>query len=388
MPLANDKIFYDQEETCPVCQKTFNARKVRRSMCMVSKRDTDFCVTYQNVNPNLYSVWVCPHCGYAASDAAFAEVTPGDQQKLAKGLAEMGYAGIDFSGERDAKKAVAAYERAVKCAEIRGSKNSVFASLYLRTAWLYRAEHDPKEAELVKKALEAYEKAFNSEPMPIGKMSEVAVTYLIGELHRRVGNPAKAVQWFSQVVSNPKARMEPQMLQLARDGWQDSRDAAKKQPAEPKGTAAAGEAGAAGQEGAAKPVTAPPAAKPAVAFVSTQPAQTPPAPVPSGPKLRAKVVSVLTIYADQAEWLKKVSSATRVGKKRLDSQAIVRALLDSVIHVEPKLLKGHTEEEMLGLFKAVQAGRPAQPAGAARGAIATKTAAQAREASKVAGGTA
>ncbi|MHB8758090.1 MAG: DUF2225 domain-containing protein, partial [Bacillota bacterium] len=76
----NDKIFYDQEETCPVCQKKFNARKVRRSMCMVSKRDTDFCVTYQNVNPNLYSIWVCPHCGYAASDAAFAEVSPGDQQ--------------------------------------------------------------------------------------------------------------------------------------------------------------------------------------------------------------------------------------------------------------------------------------------------------------------
>ncbi|MHB0885699.1 MAG: DUF2225 domain-containing protein [Bacillota bacterium] len=381
----NDKIFYDQEETCPVCQKKFNARKVRRSMCMVSKRDTDFCVTYQNVNPNLYSIWVCPHCGYAASDAAFAEVSPGDQQKLAKGLAEMGYAGIDFSGERDTKKAVVAYERAVKCAEIRGAKNSVFASLYLRTAWLYRAEHDPKEAEFVQKALEAYEKAFNSESMPIGKMSEVAVSYLIGELCRRLGNPAKAVQWFSQVVSNPKARMEPQMLQLARDGWQESRGAAKNRPP----TADGGPAAEAAPAAPTKPAeAAPPAAKPVVAFVSTQSAQAPAPPAVAGPKMRAKVVSVLTIYADQAEWLKKVSSATRVGKKRLDPQAIVRALLDSVIHVEPKLLKGQTEQEMLGLFKAIQAGRPAQPTGAARAAAAAKAAAQPHDASKAAGGTA
>lgn len=403
--LANDKLFYDQEETCPVCQKKFTARKVRRSMCIVSRRDTDFCVIYQNVNPNLYSIFVCPHCGYAAADTTFAEVSPEDREKLANGLAELGYAGIDFSGERDVKKGIAAYERAVRCAEMRGAKDSVFASLYLRIAWLYRSEQDAREVEFVQKALDAYDKAFNSEPMPIGKMSEIALTYLIGELYRRTGNPAKAVQWYSQVVSNPKARMEPQILQLARDGWQDSRQLAKTRPQPAAGGAAGapapiqaqaqarsgGAAAIQGQAAAAQGETAQTAAKPVVAFVSTKPAQLPAPPAQAGPKLRAKVVSVLTLYADQTEWLKKVSQATRVGKRRLDPQAIIRALIDSVIDVEPKLLKAETEEQMLALFKTVRAGLAQAPAGGRSMGVAPRSAAtpvtQAGDTAKAAGGT-
>jgi len=346
-------------------------RKVRRSMCVVSRRETDFSVVYQNVNPNLYSVWVCPHCGYAASDTVFAEVSPGEQEKLAKGLAELGYAGIDFSGERDLKKGIAAYERAIKCAAIRGAKSSLFAGLYLRLAWLLRSAQDPREKDYLRKALEAYEKAFNSEPMPIGKMSEVALTYLIGELYRRTGNPAKAVLWYSQVVSNPRARMEPQILQLARDGWQESREAAKARAREGEPpTAPADEGSGAAEDGSGTAQAGP---KPVVSFISSQPAQPPAAP-PQGPKPRAKMVSVITLYADQHEWLKKVSQATRVGKKRLDPQAIVRALLDSVIDIEPKLFKVGTEEELRDMFRNMRVGRGSGPVAAGTRVTARSTA--------------
>ncbi len=372
-----DKIFYEQEENCPICQKKFTVRKVRRSMCVVSRRDSDFCVIYQSTNPNLYSVWVCPHCGYAAPDATFAEVTPSEAERLAKGLAEQGYLGIDFSGERDVAKGITAFEQAVRCLEMRGGKNSAFASLYLRMAWLYRSLGDPKEFEYIAKALDRYEKAYNSEPMPLGKMSEVTVTYLIGELYRRTGNAAKAVLWFSQVVSNPKARMEPQILQLARDGWQTSREETKKsqkaategpEAAPGDGTAPSGTgpgatpaAGDGGQEASPKPT---------IKFVESKPAAPPPnvqalPGVPqNGAKPRPKVVSVITLFADQVEWLKKVSLATKIGKKRLDSQAIVRAILDSVTDVEPKLLKCETEEQMAGMFRTIRkTGAPPAAAG-------------------------
>lgn len=386
--MADSKLFYDQEETCPVCQKKFSVRKVRRSMCVVSRRETDFSVVYQNVNPNLYSVWVCPHCGYAAPENNFAEITPVDQQGLAKGLAEQGYLGIDFSGERDVTKGIAAFQQAIKCTAWKGARASAFASLYLRLAWLYRSASDPKESEYIAKALESYEKAYNTEPMPIGKMSEVAITYLIGELCRRTGNMQKAVLWYSQVVGNPKARMEPQILQMARDGWQTSREAARKQPqdagAQAPGAAGDGSAQSPGVAGSpvstdgSGPAVGP---KPVIAFVSStnQEAAKVPAPEtapPQGPmqRVRAKVVSVITLYADQAEWLKKVSLATKVGKKRVDSQGIVRAVLDSIIDIDPKLLKCETEEEMAARFKAIRKGSQSPAAAASAAGAAHKTA--------------
>ncbi|HEY3315407.1 MAG TPA: DUF2225 domain-containing protein [Bacillota bacterium] len=375
--MADSKLFYDQEETCPVCQKKFSVRKVRRSMCAVSRRDTDFSVTYQNVNPNIYSVWVCPHCGYAASESNFAEISPPDQERLERGLAEQGYLGIDFSGERDVQKGITAFLQAIKCTEMKGARASAFASLYLRLAWLYRSTGDPREAECLAKSLENYEKAYNTEPMPIGKMSEVAITYLIGELHRRTGNMPKAVLWYSQVVGNPKARMEPQILQLARDGWQSSREAARKQPQGPAAQAAGAAQGAAGsaagsESGAADAGKAE-VSKPVIAFISTankEAAKVPAAEAPpaQGPfqRARAKVVSVITLYADQAEWLKKVSLATKVGKKRVDSQGIVRAVLDSVLDIDPRLLKCETEEDMAARFKLIRKGGQAPSEAAAK----------------------
>ena len=103
------------------------------------------------------------------------------------------------------------------------------ASLTLRLAWLYREkEMVAEEQDMLQKAIDAYKAAFLKEKMPIGgNLSEVTLTYLIGELLRRVGNLDEALSYLGRVVSNPQAKNEKRILDLAREAWHAARDAKK-----------------------------------------------------------------------------------------------------------------------------------------------------------------
>ena len=102
------------------------------------------------------------------------------------------------------------------------------ASLTLRLAWLYREKQMvAEEQEMLQKAIDAYKAAFMKEKMPIGNLSEVTLTYLIGELLRRVGNFEEALSYLGRVVSNPQAKNEKRILDLAREAWHEARDGKK-----------------------------------------------------------------------------------------------------------------------------------------------------------------
>ena len=85
---------------------------------------------------------------------------------------------------------------------------------------------------MLRKAIEAYKAAFLKEKMPIGNLSEVTLTYLIGELLRRVGETEEALSYLGRVVSNPQAKNEKRILDLAREAWHEARDAKKTPGAE------------------------------------------------------------------------------------------------------------------------------------------------------------
>ncbi len=216
---------YNEDVTCALCGKKFTVTKVRMSRLRVAGRDTDFNVTYEGLDPNYYTVWVCPHCGYAAPESAFTELNQAQKEAL---LAWLGgrKPTVDFSGVRTWDTAMAAFKLAIFQAQKRGARPSVVAGLCLRAAWLCRAAGDATEAHFLKAALDNYIVAYDKEEFPIGKMTERGLQYLLGELYLRVGRPQEAVGWFARVVED-RSGEEPQIVNMAREGWHRAKEVLK-----------------------------------------------------------------------------------------------------------------------------------------------------------------
>lgn len=214
---------YEAERTCPVCENAFNVTKVRSRLITV-KQDSDFCMHYRDVNPYYYSVWVCPHCGYAAQEAEFSALTGTAVELIKKFLAGRAVS-VDFGGVRTREQAIATFKLAIFFAGLIKLSNSKLAGLYLRLGWLYREGEQPEEERLaLLKAAELYDLAMTKERFPIGGMSELNLMYLVGELLRRTGQAEKSLMYFNRVVSNPQAKMEKRLMDMAREAWHEARE--------------------------------------------------------------------------------------------------------------------------------------------------------------------
>jgi hypothetical protein len=211
-------VLYRKEVLCPVCGSTFKTSKVRLSRSKVEKRDEDFCIYYKGENPIYYEVWVCPECGYAAMEAHFQDIDEWGRDKVRKNIS-VKWRKRSYGSQRGIDEAINCYKLALYCSRVIEAKASTTASLCLRLAWLYRMQQDPREKEFLKHALNFYMEAFSKERFPIGKMNEITMMYLIGELHRRLGNYEEAVKWFNRVVSHPSRHSNPAIEKMARDQW-------------------------------------------------------------------------------------------------------------------------------------------------------------------------
>lgn len=221
---------YQTEKSCVVCAKTFTVTKVRNRLTLVSQ-DSDFCTHYKEINPNFYSIWVCPHCGYAAYDVYFEELSQAASDKIAKFLSSR-EVHVDFSGNRTCQDAIKTFKLALFFASLADCTASRQAALYLRLGWLYREiEQQQEELEALDKARECYEQALLKERMPIGNMSSTMIEYLIGELYRLTGKIDEALSYLGKVVSDRQAKLEPRILALAREAWHKARDEKNRQEA-------------------------------------------------------------------------------------------------------------------------------------------------------------
>lgn len=335
-----DRYFYQQEQPCPVCGQKFPVTKVRKSMLSVEQRDTDFYNHCSPVDPNFYTVIACPHCGYAASDATFTEVTPQEKPLITQALAGRG-APPDLTGERDHAQAMKAAEQALFCAQARRAKPSVLAGLYLRAAWVLRGAKDPSEPAYLAQALENYRQAYQSETLPLGKMSELTLTYLIGELARRTGSLNEAVNWFYQVVNSPDAAREPQILNQAREQWRTTREEAE---AVASGKAPASTPATAVSTAAAENTVPSPTVQSEAAWeppvLESEPSE------PPAPAARSKVPTALSLYRDQVDWARRVANLCAGLNPRLDLAAVVRSTLQLVQDLDPTELEAEDEETL------------------------------------------
>ena len=224
---------YQVEKTCPICEKNFKLTKTRGQAVAIST-DTDFCTHFRDLNPYYYTIWVCPHCGFAAHEERFFTLLEGARAKLKEFLTGR-QVSLDLSGPRTWEQAVTSYKLAIFYAGMIGLPSSHIASLELRMAWLYREkEMEKEEAEMLNRAVKNYEEAFMREKTPIGTLTEVTLLYIVGELLRRTGRYDEALSYLSRVVGNPQAKNEKRVLEMARDAWKITRDAKKAAETEPE----------------------------------------------------------------------------------------------------------------------------------------------------------
>lgn len=334
--------FFEQTKVCPVCQTKFTVTRTRSSACFVTERETDFHVKYRDIDPLLYSIWVCPNCQYANNDKDFnQEFNTHELERLKKGLPLLKTEEPSFSGERTPQIALRAVELAIRSAMIRQAPAIVLAGFYLRGAWLFRdLGKTQEEMKFLDQAKKLYQHSFEKEwGRFAAKMTDSTIMYLIGELNRRLGDNEEAIKWFSRTVMNKNIKSEPEINRLVRDQWDIAREDYKKQQSNGGPRAAAAE----------KPA----AEKPAVE--STEPETSGNGAVPSSPGQKqrgSKVKMFVSLYLDQVDWLK--SSASKVYDKHkvsMDKETVARAIIDAVMEKIPDLGDFKSEEELINVIK-------------------------------------
>jgi hypothetical protein len=227
---------YSIKTACLCCGQTFETSRVRTSFKKAVGTDTDFYIRYRSVNPDYYVVRVCPNCGFSFTEHFSPDMTE-QQKQLYHEKVGKSWGKLDLTGERDWAQAMQAFKLALVCAQIKEERHRIIASILHHIAWLYREKGDgEQERRFLRHALDAYINVYEWEDE---SSKNARLMYLIGELHRRLGDYKEAVFWFGRVI-NDKSIMDAAMIRASREQWAVLREemlAAKMQlPAEMGGT--------------------------------------------------------------------------------------------------------------------------------------------------------
>lgn len=217
-----DPLFQVKVE-CLCCEQSFQTSRVRPSFKRPSKRDTDFCAYYKEVNPEYYVVRVCPYCGFSSTEN-FTESMTELQKKAIYEKVSQQWAFRDFGGERNWDEAMQTYKLALICAQVKQESERVISGILHHIAWLYRYQGDEKqEKRFLEYALNSYIRVYEVEGVDL---NNARLMYLIGELNRRLRHYHEAVRWFARVV-NDKKIMDAGMIRACREQWAATREMMK-----------------------------------------------------------------------------------------------------------------------------------------------------------------
>jgi uncharacterized protein (DUF2225 family) len=182
------------ELTCPICHHCFDSQAVLSTNSFGGKR-TDFHERAAGAQPLPYLIHLCSRCGYAGSERDFgeeADVSPMLKEHVWDELAPRLSEGALTGSEK--------YEFAAKVALWQGAEPRRVADLLLRAAWCCVDEGDTEaeryfrrqSAWMFERALESFDGVERDE--------RAVLTYLVGELWRRIGETALAAEWFDRVA--------------------------------------------------------------------------------------------------------------------------------------------------------------------------------------------
>lgn len=217
-------LLFDKTMECPCCLQKFNTKKVRTSRLRVARRDEDFLNHYNVENPIKYNIFVCPNCGYSAYENKYAEITR-PQIRIIKDEISLKWVRRDFGDTRDEDMAIESYKLALFQGSLLGYKKLELANLCLNIGWLYRIkEKDGEEMRFLRLARDQFIEAYNGESLSGTNMDDGKLSYLIGELSRRLDEKEEAVSWLGVCLGLPSTKMNPGLEEMAREQWRVVRE--------------------------------------------------------------------------------------------------------------------------------------------------------------------
>jgi uncharacterized protein (DUF2225 family) len=182
------------ELRCPICDTRFRSQAVVSTNSFGGKR-TDFHERAAGTQPLPYLVHMCNRCGYSGAERDFtdeAEVSPILREHVWNELAPTFCTGCTSGSEK--------YEAAAKVAEWQSLEPRHVADLLLRAAWCCVDEGDVEaERYFRRRAAWMFERSLESWD-GVARDERAVLTYLVGELWRRVGDVKQAAAWFDRVA--------------------------------------------------------------------------------------------------------------------------------------------------------------------------------------------
>lgn len=217
-PTLEDKktnhIFLKEIE-CPVCSNKFKTPSVKVNSPRIAGKDSDFFIRYSVINPYLYDVYICNSCGYSAMKGDFSKIRQFQIDLVLKEIKPK-WKGRTYPSIFTEEVAIERYKLALLTAVLCQGKSSTKAMICLKIAWMYRLLNDSKNENLfISNAIEGFTYSYSNEAFPVYGLNIHSVAYLLGELHRRLGNNIEALNWISKVII--ATGINPRLKEMARD---------------------------------------------------------------------------------------------------------------------------------------------------------------------------
>lgn len=207
---------FDREVTCPVCGETFKTKAVKVNSPRILSKDSDFFIRYSVVNPYFYDVWICNSCGYAAMKSDFPKIKSYEKDSIFKQIS-IKWKPREYPDILNATIAIERYKLALLSATAMEKPNSTLGMILLKTSWMYRLLEDKENENIfLEKALNTLNTAYSTERFPMYGLQRDSMSYLLGDLNRRLGNNSEALRWYSSVITTPG--ISSRVKELARSG--------------------------------------------------------------------------------------------------------------------------------------------------------------------------
>ena len=179
--------------TCPNCRQQFTSALLPPGS-LPGRRRTDFQLAADGLQPLPFEVHLCARCGFAGPAQWFeAEDLPFEvSQHVWDDLAPRAAGGRLTASEK--------YEFAAKVATWSGASMREVADLWLRAAWCCVDEGDIEAERYYRRHAAWMFEDCLKEYDAVERDDRPAVTYLVGELWRRIGDEKRAREWFERVA--------------------------------------------------------------------------------------------------------------------------------------------------------------------------------------------
>lgn len=204
------------EYACPVCDTRFTSQAVASTNSFGGKR-TDFHERAAGTQPLPYLLHMCPTCAFTGADPDFTE---GDVSPQLKAYVLETFGTLAERAATSVAGAVTGsekYEVAAKIAAFKDDDARLVADLYLRAAWCCVDEGDREAERYFRLAAARWFITALDGWGDVARDERAVITYLVGELWRRIGNLTEARTWFNLVECEITDRATQQwVLDVAR----------------------------------------------------------------------------------------------------------------------------------------------------------------------------